>query len=39
MLALLKSYPSAIRRPVVEWREGVLTLGFDPKAFSQALDQ
>lgn len=39
MLALLRSHPSAIRRPVVEWREGVLTLGFDPKAFSQALDQ
>ena len=39
MLALLKSQPSAIRRPAVEWQGGGLTLGFDPAAFARSLDQ
>lgn len=28
--ALLLAYPSAIRRPVVEWPNGDITTGFDP---------
>ncbi len=39
MLALLEAYPSAIRRPAVEWRPDQVTLGFDPKVFAEALGQ
>lgn len=37
--ALLAQHASAIRRPVVEWRKGVVTVGFDPAAFARALGQ
>lgn len=39
MLALLEAHPSAIRRPIVEWRGDLVTLGFDPVEFSRALNQ
>jgi len=32
--ALLLAQPSAIKRPVVEWADGAVTVGFDPGAWS-----
>jgi arsenate reductase len=31
--ALLRAEPSAIKRPVVEWDDGALTVGFAPEAW------
>ena len=35
--ALLQREPSAIKRPVVEWPGGAITVGFAPDAWSQRL--
>jgi arsenate reductase (glutaredoxin) len=32
-LALMLSQPSVIKRPVVEWADGEVTVGFDPEAW------
>lgn len=32
--ALLREQPSAIKRPVVEWDDGALTVGFAPEAWA-----
>ena len=34
---LLLQHPSAIKRPVVEWTDGAVTVGFAPDAWSQRL--
>lgn len=34
---LLLREPSAIKRPVVEWADGAITVGFAPDAWSQRL--
>ncbi|WP_418320032.1 ArsC family reductase [Piscinibacter sakaiensis] len=31
---LMKSQPSVIKRPVVRWHDGELTVGFDPSLFA-----
>ena len=36
-VALLMQQPSAIKRPVVEWADGAITVGFAPDAWSQRL--
>jgi arsenate reductase-like glutaredoxin family protein len=28
-------HPSLIRRPVVEWADGTMTVGFDPEAWER----
>lgn len=33
--ALMLAQPSVIKRPVVQWTDGGLTLGFDPTEFSR----
>ena len=35
--ALLSAQPSVIKRPVVEWADGRLTVGFDAAAWAAAL--
>ncbi|QTD44591.1 ArsC family reductase [Ottowia testudinis] len=35
--ALLVEQPSAIKRPVVEWADGTVTVGFAPDAWQQRL--
>ncbi|MBX3620001.1 MAG: ArsC family reductase [Rhizobacter sp.] len=35
--ALLLRQPSVIKRPVVEWGDGAVTVGFAPEAFAQRL--
>jgi Spx/MgsR family transcriptional regulator len=32
--ALMLAHPSAIKRPVVEWDDGAVTVGFDPAGWS-----
>jgi arsenate reductase-like glutaredoxin family protein len=32
--ALMASEPSVIKRPVVEWPDGGITVGFDPERFA-----
>lgn len=32
--ALMLAQPSVIKRPVVEWPDGGITVGFDPRAWS-----
>lgn len=32
--ALMLSQPSVIKRPVVEWTDGTVTVGFDPASWS-----
>ncbi|WP_425530550.1 ArsC/Spx/MgsR family protein, partial [Stenotrophomonas maltophilia] len=32
--ALMQAEPSVIKRPVVRWADGSLTLGFTPEAFA-----
>ena len=32
--ALLRAQPSAIKRPVVEWDDGTVTVGFAPEAWA-----
>lgn len=32
--ALMQAQPSVIKRPVVRWADGALTVGFDPATFS-----
>jgi arsenate reductase (glutaredoxin) len=32
--ALMLAQPSVIRRPVVEWADGAVTVGFDPAAWA-----
>jgi Spx/MgsR family transcriptional regulator len=34
-LALMQAQPSVIKRPVVEWPDGSVTVGFDATAWSQ----
>jgi Spx/MgsR family transcriptional regulator len=34
---LLQEQPSAIKRPVVEWPDGAITVGFDAQAWAQRL--
>lgn len=34
--ALMLAAPSVVKRPVVEWEEGRLTVGFDPQEFAAA---
>ena len=34
---LLAAFPSVIKRPVVEWADGRLTVGFDPAAWHEAV--
>lgn len=34
---LLQAHPSLIKRPVVEWPAGEVTVGFDPDRFAEAL--
>jgi arsenate reductase len=36
-LAALRAHPSAIKRPVVEWADGSVTVGFDPKDWTTRL--
>jgi arsenate reductase (glutaredoxin) len=36
--ALLLAHPSAIKRPVVQWPDGAITVGFQPERFRQRLD-
>lgn len=33
--ALLQRQPSAIKRPVAEWPDGAITIGFDPAAWAE----
>ena len=33
--ALLLAHPSAIRRPVIEWPDGTITVGFEQKAWAE----
>lgn len=33
--ALMQAQPSVIKRPVVEWADGQLTVGFSPEIFSE----
>ena len=33
--ALMQAQPSVIKRPVVEWADGGLTVGFDPAEFAR----
>jgi Spx/MgsR family transcriptional regulator len=35
--ALMLAYPTLIKRPVVEWPGGELTIGFDPKDWKRLL--
>lgn len=35
--ALLMQHPSAIKRPVLEWPDGAVTVGFSPEAWLQRL--
>ncbi|TWO73256.1 arsenate reductase [Caenimonas sedimenti] len=35
--ALMLAQPSVIKRPVVEWGPGFVTVGFDPEVFTGAL--
>jgi arsenate reductase-like glutaredoxin family protein len=35
--ALMLQSPSVIKRPVVQWPNGALTVGFDPQVFAQQL--
>jgi arsenate reductase len=35
--ALMLAQPSVIKRPVVEWGDKTVTIGFDPDVFTQAL--
>ncbi|HUN93563.1 MAG TPA: arsenate reductase [Burkholderiaceae bacterium] len=35
--ALMQAQPSVIRRPVVRWADGSLTVGFDPRVFEERL--
>ena len=35
--ALMLAQPSVIKRPVVEWRDGAITVGFDPAEFARRL--
>ena len=35
--ALLLAWPSVIKRPVVAWDSGALTVGFEPDAFAAAV--
>ena len=34
---LMQSQPSVIKRPVVAWADGRITVGFDPEAFARHL--
>jgi arsenate reductase-like glutaredoxin family protein len=36
--ALMREQPSVIRRPVVRWPEGALTVGFDEAIFTRLAD-
>ena len=36
-VALMAAHPSCIKRPVVEWANGAITVGFAPDAWSQRL--
>ena len=33
-IALMLEQPSVIKRPVVEWDDGAITVGFDPDAWA-----
>ena len=33
--ALMQDQPSVIKRPVVEWADGTVTVGFDPAEFAR----
>jgi arsenate reductase len=33
--ALMQAQPSVIKRPVVEWADGAITIGFDPAEFAR----
>lgn len=35
--ALMQRQPSVIKRPVVEWADGTVTVGFDPQDWAQRL--
>ena len=35
--ALMREFPAVIRRPVVTWPDGEVTVGFDPERFSTRL--
>jgi arsenate reductase len=36
-LAVLRAHPSAIKRPVVQWADGSVTVGFDPEDWTTRL--
>ena len=36
--ALMLAQPSVIKRPVLQWTDGVITVGFDPAEWSQRLE-
>ena len=36
--ALMRAQPSLIRRPVVQWQSGEVSVGFDPAAWQARLD-
>ena len=36
--ALMRAQPSLIRRPVVQWQSGAVSVGFDPAAWQARLD-
>jgi arsenate reductase (glutaredoxin) len=36
-LCLMEQYPSIIKRPVVEWQNGEVTIGFDERLFREQL--
>jgi Spx/MgsR family transcriptional regulator len=37
--ALMRDKPSVIKRPVVEWDDGVTTVGFDPEDWAERVPQ
>ena len=38
-LALMQAQPSVIKRPVVDWGDGRITVGFDETMFTEALQK
>ncbi|MBO7082178.1 MAG: Spx/MgsR family RNA polymerase-binding regulatory protein [Neisseriaceae bacterium] len=34
-IELIIQYPSIIKRPLIEWENGTITVGFDPELFAQ----
>lgn len=36
-LALMQAQPSVVKRPVVDWGDGRITVGFDETTFTEAL--